>query len=70
MAFSSPVLFVGDVGSDKQPDRFVIGFGYKSRLLYFCYRSVNTVCVPRPKLKVLTQRAEELNGWREPATSV
>ena len=35
-----------------------------------CYRGIYTVCAPRPKLKVLTQRAEELNSWREPATSV
>ena len=69
-AFSTSVLFVGDVGFGERPDRFVIGPGYQSKLLYFCYRGIDAVCVPRPKLKVFTQRAEGLNGWREPATSV
>ena len=70
MAFSSSVLFVGDVGPDKQSDRFVTGYGYQSMPLYFSYRGVRTSCVPRPKPKVLTQRADGLYGWREPATSV
>ena len=34
------------------------------------YRGNRTSRAPRPKPKVFTQRAEGLNGWREPATSV